>query len=492
MAKRNVTAKETYNAILQTDYCEYVDYVHQGMWKKTKFHRYLCQYVQNFVERPTNKPYEILIVTTPPQVGKSTTLTETLPSWYVGRHPERHIIEISYNIDFARRFGRMNRQKIRDFGSDIFGIEISEEAAKADDFELKGYLKSGMMSAGIGTAVTGNRADLMIIDDPIKNHQEASSKSRRELIWNEWYSTYRSRLQPGAKVIVIMTRWHEDDLAGRMLATEENVKVLRFPMECEEAGDPLGRNIGDPLVPELGKDRNWLDEFKKSTITKEGTMSWNALYQCRPSALEGNLINRDWWMYYDELPKINTWCMSVDAAFKDGDDNDYTAIQVWGKTGADIYLVDAVEKHLNFPDTISEIRRLRGMYEDCKVTLIEDKANGTAIITMLQRELTGIIPVQPNGNKISRVQAVIGTIESGNVYLPAKKKYTADFIEECSSFPNGTHDDGVDAMSQALFRLIFQRGDKFLERPLSAMEKMFPAYYKNRNNHGGHGKYTPF
>ena len=483
-----ITATEAYRSVLQTDYCEYVKYVHQGSWKKTPFHRFLCGYVQNFVERETNLPYEILVITTPPQHGKSQSITETLPSWYLGRHPSKHVIEISYNEDFAIKFGRRNKRKIEEFGDDIFGVKIAKDNNRAVEFETTEH--GGMLSRGVGTGVTGQPADLMIIDDPIKNKKEAFSKSRRDLIYEEWLMSFKTRLAPGAKVVIIMTRWHEDDLAGRLLAEEENIKLLRFPCECEDEDSAvekkLGRKIGDALCPEIGKGNEWLAEYKKGLVSREGSMTWNALFQGRPTAMEGNVIERDWWDFYEELPQINTWVMSVDAAFKDDDRSDFVAIQVWGKTHADIYLIDAVKKHLSFPDTIVEIRRLRAMYPECKTTLIEDRANGSAIIRMLRYEMSGVIPIQPIGSKMARVQAILGAIESGNVHLPKNKRFVGDFIEECSAFPNAAHDDQVDCMSQALNRLIYQRGTAQPKKQKNPFDELFPqwAAKKNKNGHG--------
>lgn len=491
-----MNAVDTYRAVLQTDYGEYVKHVHHGSWKKTPFHRFLCGYVQNFVERETDKPYEILVITTPPQHGKSQSITETLPSWYLGRHPDKHVIEISYNEDFAIKFGRRNKRKIEEFGDEVFGIRIAKDNNRAVEFELA-ETGGGMLSRGVGTGVTGQPADLMIIDDPIKNNKEAYSKSRRELIYSEWLMSFKTRLAPHSKVILIMTRWHEDDLAGRLLQEEENIKLLRFPCECEDDNEPFvwydehgtmcRRKIGDALCPEIGKGNAWLAEYKKGLVSREGSMTWNALFQGRPTAMEGNVIERDWWSMYEDEPHINTWVMSVDAAFKDEDQSDFVAIQVWGKSGHDIYLIDAVKKHLSFPDTIVEVRRLRAMYPECKTTLIEDRANGSAIIKMLRYEMSGVIPVQPIGSKMARVQAVLGTIESGNVYLPKNKRFTGDFIEECSAFPNAAHDDQVDCMSQALNRLIYQRGESTPRKKQNYFEKMFPEWAKSHGSKG-HGR----
>lgn len=469
---------ELYRMLLQTNYCAYVEHVHEGRWKASNFHRFLCNYVQNFIEQDTGNPYDVLVIHTPPQHGKSTTITETLPSWYLGRNPEKRVIEISYSEDFALLFGRRNRTKIDVFGGDIFGITLAKNPNSNTEFELDNNV-GGMISRGILSGVTGRACNLMIIDDPVKNRQEADSESYRARVFEEWQDSFKSRLAPGAKVIIIMTRWHEDDLAGRLINTEKNISYLRLPCEAEE-NDPLGRKIGDALCPEIGKDNKWLKEFKESYTRVEGSRTWNALYQGRPTAAEGNLLKREWWQYYEEQPDIVDWVMSVDATFKDGDNNDYVAIQVWGKTGARIYFIDAVKKHLNMPDTVREIVRLRSLYPKCITTLIEDKANGSAIIQVLRHELFGIIPIEPEGGKVARVNAVAGTIESGNVYLPKYKRFTNDFVEECASFPRGQHDDQVDCMSQALNRLIYHKAETKPAKPENPLFKAFPKLRKNK------------
>ena len=481
-----MSIQDQYRMILQTDYCAYVHYVHRGAWKITKFHKYLCDTLQDFVERETDNAFDILIVSTPPQVGKSTTITESLPSWYLGRHPTHRVIEISYSEDFAKKFGRRNRQKIKDFGAEIFNIHIANSPDTNTEFELDNG-RGGMISRGVFSGVTGNPANLMIIDDPVKTQEEADSESQREGVWEEWLASFRSRLAPKAKVIVIMTRWHEDDLAGRLIENEADVTVVNLPLEAE-SDDPLGRAVGDALCPEIGKDNKWLESFKKVYTTEKGSRAWNALYQGHPTGLEGNLIKREWWQYYDELPEIAEWVMSVDAAFKDGEDNDFVAIQVWGKTEANIYLVDAVKKHLNLPDTMREITRLRNMYPQCKTTLIEDKANGSAIINIMRKMMTGIIAVEPKGGKMSRVNAIIGAIESGNVWLPRKKLFTGDFVESCAAFPNGKHDDDVDAMSYACNRLIYNAATLKRVRPEDPISVLFPTYNKKTKKKIGRGE----
>ena len=475
-----MSASDAYLALVQADYRAYCYYIHGGRWIPGKAVSYLCDRVQEFLRRDKGAAYEVLILSVPPQHGKSMTITETLPSWYLGRNPDKRVIEISYSEDFAQLFGRRNRDKIQRAG-DIFGVALSRSTSSATEWEIEGHA-GGMISRGILSGVTGRPADLMIIDDPIKTRQEADSETIRERIWDEWESSFRTRLQAGAKVILIQTRWHEDDLAGRMIQREPNVEVINLPCEAEE-NDPLGRPVGAALAPEIGKDDRWLADFKRGFLGSQGSRAWTALFQGHPTSQEGNLIKREWWRYYDALPRLAEVLISVDAAFKDGDDNDYVAVQAWGKTGPNMYLLDATKKHLDFPGTLREIRAMRRRWPEARIILVEDKANGSAVVQILRREIPGVIPVNPEGGKVARANAVSGAIESGNVYLPRNALFTGDFVDECSSFPLGEHDDQVDAMTQALNRFIYWAA----EFPLVADEDAPPLYETQVNSFLSYG-----
>lgn len=468
-------ASDAYLALVQANYRAYCYYIHGGRWIPGKAVSYLCDRVQEFLRRDRGAAYEVLILSVPPQHGKSMTITEALPSWYLGRNPDKRVIEISYSEDFAQLFGRRNRDKIQRAG-DIFGVALSHSTSSATEWEIEGHA-GGMISRGILSGVTGRPADLMIIDDPIKTRQEADSETIRERIWDEWESSFRTRLQAGAKVILIQTRWHEDDLAGRMIQREPNVEVINLPCEAED-NDPLGRPVGAALAPEIGKDDRWLADFKRGFLGSQGSRAWTALFQGHPTSQEGNLIKREWWRYYDTLPRLAEVLISVDAAFKDGDDNDFVAVQAWGKTGPNMYLLDATKKHLDFPGTLREIRAMRRRWPEARIILVEDKANGSAVVQILRREIPGVIPINPEGGKVARANAVSGAIESGNVYLPRNAPFTGDFVDECSSFPLGEHDDQVDAMTQALNRFIYWAA----EFPPVVDEDAPPLYEAQVNN----------
>ncbi len=441
-------------------FSEYLAYVQGPGWKRTRLSEFLASRVQDFLELQSGHAYDILVIETPPQHGKSCTVTESLPAWYLGRYPERRVILASYDSDFAERFCRRNREKIREYGPRLFGVGTGS-VDRAQELELSNA-GGRLISRGIMAGITGNPAELILIDDPVKNRQEADSAVFRERLWEEWQNSLKSRLAAGGKVILIMTPWHEDDLAARILRTEDDAELLRLPLEAEE-GDPMGRRPGEPLCPELGKDKSWLRQFKAAYLAdpKGGRRAWTALYQCAPRREEGNLIRRCWWRRYDpaEIPRFAAEIISVDAAFKGGEDNDFVSVQVWGKLGENYYLRCCLNRHLDFPGTLAAIRTVAKLYPAARCVLIEDKANGPAVIQTLQREMF-CIPVNPLGGKLARVNAVAPAIESGHVYVPLTEKaaWAEDFIDQFTAFPAGAHDDMVDAATQALSRLIFAGG----------------------------------
>ena len=410
--------------LCRRDYGYYVEYVHEGRYAHGKFTRYLTKEVQTFIESETGNAYDILLLSVAPQHSKSTSITETLPSWYLGKKPFNKVIEVSYNGDFAKRFTRRNADKVEKFGHKIFNIDIGSPNM-ADEFKLSNGVGS-FISRGIMSGITGEPCDLMVIDDPVKNAEEANSEVIRDKMYDEWLNSCKTRLSAGAKVILIMTRWHEDDLFGKLLANEKNVRVINFTVECETETDELGRSRGDTLFPEapMNKTKEWWADFKRSYITTSGTRALNALYYGRPSSAEGNLFQRKWFT-----------------------DNLYDGTM---KAGPDCYLVEKVKRIMGFVDTVQVLNEILGRYPSYNALLVEDKANGSAIVDVMKRKYHGVIPVQVSGGKESRANAVAPMIEAGNVHLKSNHTGDAEMIEECVSFPNGKHDDEVDAMTQAL------------------------------------------
>lgn len=443
-----------WRALARVDFAFYCQYVHRGHWKRSKHLELTCNYLEAIERGDILR----LILSMPPRHGKSMTVTESFPSWCIGRNPDWRSIEVSYGDDLARGFGDRNRRKVEEFGEELFGVRLDSSARDKSDWSIAGHY-GGMVSTGVGGAVTGKGADLLIIDDPIKNRQEADSETYRNRLWSEWQNTLATRLHPGARVVLVMTRWHEDDLAGRLLREHGDEWTLVNLPALAEPDDPLGRAEGEALWPER-YDVAALAAIK----TTVGARTFEALYQGHPSPQEGSIFRRGWWGTYplppaEQARNMRQIVLSWDCAFKDLETSDYVVGQVWGRRDADAFLLDQVRGRLDFPATVRAVKALAAKWPQAKAKLIEDKANGTAVIATLKREVPGLIPVEPEGGKIARANAVSPYVESGNVFLPSPQHapWINDFIEEYASFPHGRNDDQVDAGTQALAHLYGKR-----------------------------------
>jgi predicted phage terminase large subunit-like protein len=262
------------------------------------------------------------------------------------------------------------------------------------------------------------------------------------------------------------TRWHEDDLVGRLLELQKHDpqadqwRVVCFPAVFEgndEYTHPSDRReIGESLWP--GKYP--LEDLNRIKATL-GSYEWAGLFQQRPAPSGGGIFMTSWWGYYDNASLPNGFdeiIQSWDMTFKDAGTSDFVVGQVWARAGERYYLLDQVRERLDFPGTIRAVMNLSYRWPEAKLKLVEDKANGPAVISMLKRELSGLVPVEPQGSKEARAYAVSALVESGNVFLPARASWLDDFIAESASFPNGRHDDQIDAMTQALNRLSHRKG----------------------------------
>lgn len=443
------------------DYYDYVKYTHDD-YIENKHGKYITETINKAFQRRDNmlmglEPIknQYIMLSIPPRHGKSMHITETLPSWAMSKYKKLKVILTAYSSTLANDFAKANSKKIQS----VFDVKIET------DNQERMTLDNGSecVKAGILGGITGKGAHLMIIDDPIKTAEEANSQVHRDKIWKEWISSLSTRLEQAAIVIVIMTRWHEDDLCGRLLNPEYakplDWNVINLPLEAEE-NDILGRKVGEPLWPE----RYGYDFIE---VRKRYPKDFNALYQGRPTAEEGNMIKREWFerdeAWYvqtrDFINSLPILCMSVDATFKDTSKSDKVDIQIWGKLGNDFYLVDAINARMDFLATMQAIRNFCYEYPTLGMKFIEDKANGSAIINSLSKEISGIVPVNPEGGKEARVQAILPYLVS-NIKLPRNKTYVRGILEEWYSFPNGAHDDSVDSMSQAISKLMFYYGEK--------------------------------
>jgi predicted phage terminase large subunit-like protein len=425
-------------------------------------HRVICREVERFL----HSDEVLLVLGMPPRHGKSEIVSRRLPAYLFGQNPNLKIISASYAADLASRMNRDVQRILMDpLYSQVFpDTKIGEKNSRTDS--KMSYLRNSDIfeivdatgtyrSAGVGGGITGMGADILLIDDPVKNWEEAKSENDREKKWDWYASTAFTRLEKNGKVIIIMTRWHEDDLAGRAIenARANNMKysVINFEAIKESMENPLDtRELGEALWPTKYATKQ-LEDIKKTL----GAQVWSALYQQRPTSLEGGIIKRSWLKFYRTPParwdeQIQSW----DLTFKGTPGSDYVVGSLWGRVGADKYLLDLVRARLDFPETIQAFKTFSAKHPKAFAKLVEAKANGPALIDSLKGKIPGIIPFEVKGSKEERLSMVAPDFEAGNIWLPDPElaPWVHDFIHELVSFPTAAHDDQVDVTSQALLR----------------------------------------
>ena len=397
-----------------------------------------------------------LMVNMPPRHGKSLLVSFWYPLWRLTKNPEELFMFLTYGDLYAQEWGGKIRDFLVTFGADL-GITIDTKASSRKFW--KTVEGAEYYAAGIEGQITGKGSTCLILDDPVKGTEAASSQLLRDKLLKTWQETILTRIH--GTVVAIGTRWHEDDLLGRLEALSDSGvglkwEVIKLPALAEQ-DDVLGRKEGDALWPEKWPKEKLL-QIKDGQISDPlnptaSPYAFSALYQQRPTPEEGASIKRVWWKYYKAIPEgFDEIIISGDLAFKDLSSSDFVVFQVWGRLGGQFYLLDMIRSRMNFPETIEAFQNLCIKWPQAKRKLIEDTANAPALIASLHREIPGIIPIRPKGSKDARLSAAAPAIESGNVFVPEFKtaKWVVDLIEECATFPNAAHDDTVDALSMAL------------------------------------------
>lgn len=402
-----------------------------------------------------------LMVFMPPRHGKSELCSKYYPAWYVGRFKGR-VILTSYEATFAASWGRLARNVMTEWGPSVFGVKVSQGSSAADHWELEGAegQRGVMYTAGVGGAITGKGASLLIIDDPVKNMEEANSPVYRDKAWQWYTSTAYTRLEPDGRVLVIQTRWHEDDLSGRILAHSKEAgdsepwHVLSLPAIAEHAecydipgSESFQRAEGDPLWP-----ARFSRERLAAIRTDVGGHVWAALYQQHPTPAGGLIWHREWFKPYRELPTLTSTIQTVDTAFKTGVASDYSVIATWGTDGINYYLLDVWRARVEYPDLERAITTQAAKWNPNAV-LIEDAASGQSALQALRRTTSlPLIAIKPQGSKEGRAAGVSPLAEAGKVFVPTPEHapWLADWLDEHAAFPVGAHDDMVDTSSMAL------------------------------------------
>lgn len=401
-----------------------------------------------------------LIVQVPPRHGKSLLISRLFPAYYLLRHQDRFVAVTSYGATLAEGFSRSARHFYLEAGGQL---DPAAQSVKVWQTEQHG----GLWAVGVGGAATGRGAHLGIIDDPIKDRKEAESETVRTTL-RDWYgSTFRTRIEPEAgSIVVVQTRWHEEDLVGQILEIEDSAvpmdregwHIIDLPAVAEDWEDrPIfpqcitveedWRAVGEALCPERYNLRA-LSRIRASV----GEREWAALYQQSPRPAAGNILSPDWWQWYEKPPEqFARIIISVDCTFKDADNSDYVAMVVVGQSGSQFHVIDMVNERLDIVSTMTRLDAKVRQWGPSAV-LIEAAANGFAVLQMMKQRIPNMIPISPaaGGSKAVRVQAIAPVVEAGNVFLPRKAPWVETFLNQASSFPAAKNDDMVDAFAQLI------------------------------------------
>ena len=409
-----------------------------------------------------------LIINMPPRHTKSEFASNLLPAWMVGRKPDLKIIQTTHTTELAIRFGRKAKTLIDSPEyQQIFKTRLREDSQAAGKWETE---QGGeYYAAGVGSAITGRGADLLIIDDP-HSEQDALNAAALEKAY-EWYTSGpRQRLQPGGAIVVVMTRWSTKDLTGALMKSQKEIKSDKW----EVVEFPAIMPSGEPVWPEF-----WKLEELEGVKASLSVPKWNAQWMQDPTSEEGSIIKRDWWKVWekDDIPPLKHVIQSYDTAFLKKETADYSAITTWGvfypndDSGPNLILLDALKDRYEFP----ELRRValeQYQYWKPETVVIESKASGLPLTYELRKMGIPVVNFSPSKgqDKHARVNAVAPLFESGVIWAP-EEKYAEEVIEECAAFPYGDHDDLVDSTTQAVMR--FRQGG-FVQHPEDYKEENLP------------------
>jgi len=384
----------------------------------------------------------------PPRHGKSEMVTVRYPTFRMEQQTDLKVIVGAYNQTLSNKFSRKARRIAEHRGE----LEIARDRKAVDDWETA--QGGGMRAVGVGGGITGQGGDLIIIDDPVKNREEANSKTYREKVYDWYTDDLYTRLEPDGAIILIMTRWHEDDLAGRILSSEDgdNWTVINFPALAEE-GDAIGREVGEALNPER-YDRKVLKSIKQVL----GKAFWG-LYQQRPQEQEGDVFKRSWFEFVKQADEVVSRCRYWDNAATQ-DDGDYTAGVLMARSADGTYTIEDVERGQWSTGNRDKLVLKTALQDALRgnVTICVEEEGGSsgkdaskAIIKMLAGY--PVYARRVTGSKEIRAQPFSAQCEGLNVKI-VKAKWNEDYIDGLTSFPNGTHDDQVDASSGAFNEVV--------------------------------------
>lgn len=413
------------------------------------------------IERTARRRHGRLMLFLPPGSAKSTYASVVAPVALMGRTPNYRMLLASYGQDLARRHGRRARAVAQQpafsaiysgQGSNPAHVTIDPKTGAADEWALTNG--SEYLACGINAAVTGARAHCIVIDDPVKGREQADSPTLREKTWNAYKDDVLTRLIPGGAVILVTTRWHEDDLAGRLLPKDYDGRsgtvecrdgkaweVLCLPACCEREDDPLGRRPGEYLWPEWFDEAHW-------AIFRSQSRSWASLFQQRPRPDEGGVLKAEWFRRFTVAPAEGLVVQSWDTGNKSKDANAPSVCSTFLITRTGYYLLHVFRQRLEYPALKRMVKSLALAWSPTHL-LIEDKASGQSLIQDLrEEEMLPVIAIEPEGDKLTRARRSSGTAEAGLVHIPAEAEWLPEWEGEVFAYPLSTFADQVDSFTQ--------------------------------------------
>jgi predicted phage terminase large subunit-like protein len=450
-ASQNLSPRQTAAAELLTrrrTRQSLTDWARHCGYEPAAHHRLLIKQLERVVRGDCDR----LIVCMPPGAAKSTYVSVLFPAFFLASHPTASIIAASHTTELSERFGRRVRNLIIE-NSPMLGIELSSDSQAAGRWQLRSG--GDFLAAGVGQAILGFRADIAIIDDPVRSREDAASEHIRRSTW-EWFSAdLKTRLKPGGRVILIMTRWHEDDIAGRLLAEAERGgekwDTCILPAVADE-NDPLGRKPGEFL---WDSDPNYqYGQFLRREQQTQPSWNWSALYQQRPTPETGEFFEAAWLKPYDKIPKLDTLRVfgGTDYAVMAGK-GDYTCLVVVGVArDQSLWLLDLWRRQTTPDVWVEQLLYLQKLWRP--IAWGEERGQiaysvGPLIDRRVAQTKTPIFrkAFTPKADKPTRAQAIRGHIAMHGLHVPTKASWYAAFAHELLSFPVSKHDDQVDALA---------------------------------------------
>ena len=444
----------------------FAQYASGGEWQLAKHLTYLNSLLMQMAQRRIRR----LMVSMPPRHGKSELLSKYLPTWVTGALRQK-VIFTAYSADFASEFGVYARDLMTEHGPKVFDTKVRSTMSYASHWETE---SGGVMyTVGAGGAITGRGCDWLIIDDPVKNDEEANSAAMRAKTLSWFRSTARTRLEPNAVIIIVMTRWHDEDLIGSLLRSNpDQWTVVRFPA-IAEGPDILGRQAGDPLWPE-----RWPMSEYLALRNEMEPHEWESLYQQNPVILGGNKVKTDWWQYYQHTapPKFDRTYIVWDAATSAKESSDYSVAAVISAGPDGLYWREVIRRRVEFPELVKWAHSLNAKYPRA-LNVVEDASAGRALIQVLREETKyPVVPQTVHTDKLTRLNNVMHYIEGGKCHLPEGAPWLRDFLDEHNRFPATTYKDQVDTTSLAL-KYVMESSSEYLLPKRKHLERDTPAFY---------------